>query len=344
MVNIDGNQTVKEVKLQQTEIPADPAAMAQTPKKDVKMTDAQPEAPGDKTNFNKPQKITTKAEGLDYSNFGGKKEAAAASTLARNVLDAVNDQLKDFQREFPGIKVDLEEFPNPTQFSKKTFGKDGAYSQWQQAVSEWRNNSTEAIHEAKKTSITDVVKIEGEKTRETLTRQQEQIVQQMVDLEQITMEEFNTLYAQNNHNFSKTIAVIRTEGSKTRATERAEGAKTRNTVVADGNNTRNLVYDAGKAVYDEVGRQGALTRINDNLNTFQTNAHISSEAKEVKQQQQQLANEIMKKLNSMPDKKSIAKDILIGQLKMPAEILKSGLKGLIKLPLSVLEQLNKALQ
>ena len=334
MVQIDGNQTVKEVKLQQTEIPADPATTASTPKKDVKMTDGQPEAPGDNVSFNKTkQKIATKAETLDYSNFGGKKEAAAASTLARNVLDAVNDELKSFQKQFPGVIVDIDEFPAPTNFSKKTYGKDGAYQQWQQAVSEWRNNATDAIHEAQNSSIKDVISTEGEKTRETLTKQQEQIVQQMVDLEQITMEEFNTLYAQNNHNFSKTIAVIRAEGSKTRATERAEGAKTRDVVMMDGNYTRAVVRG-----------EGFTTRLNDNINNANTNEHIDQESKNTRTQQKQLANEIMKKLNSMPDKKSIAKDILIGQLKLPAEILKQGIKGLISLPLSALEQINKALQ
>ena len=338
MVQVDGVQGQKEI--QKTMVPPDPAEQAEVQKKDVKMTEVQPETPGDHTNFNKPQKITTKAEGLDYSNFGGKKEAAAASTLARNVLDAVNDQLKDFQREFPGIKVDLEEFPNPTQFSKKTFGKDGAYSQWQQAVSEWRNNSTEAIQEAKKTSFTDVVKTEGEKTRETLTKQQEQIVQQMVDLEQLTMEEFNTLYAQNNHNFSKTIAVIRAEGSKTRATERAEGSKTRNSVHGEAQLTRGLV----NAAIEETQFQGALTRVNDNINNYKTNEHISSEAKAIKEQQQELANQIMTKLNSMPNKESIAKDILKGQLKLPVEILKKGVQGLVTLPVNILESILKALQ
>jgi len=282
MVKIDGSQPVKEVKPQQTELTAGTAGTTDESKKNVPMAGVPQEAPGDNVSLNKTkQKIATKAETLDYSNFGGKKEAATASTLARNVLDAVNDQLKAFQREFPGITVDLEEFPDPAKFSKKTFGKDGAYSQWQQAVSEWRNNATEAINEAQKTSITDVVKAEGEETRTELSKQQEQIVNQMVELEQITLEEFNALYAQNNHNFNKTISVIRAEGAHTRNTERAEGAKTRKTVIADGNNTRNLVYEAGKTIYNEVRIQGEYTRFNDDVNTDGVHAHLDNTNKHI---------------------------------------------------------------
>jgi len=162
----------------------------------------------------------------------------------------------------------------------------------------------------------------------------------MVDLEQLTMEEFNTLYAQNNHNFSKTIAVIRAEGSKTRATERAEGSKTRNSVHGEAQLTRGLV----NAAIEETQFQGALTRVNDNINNYKTNEHISSEAKAIKEQQQELANQIMTKLNSMPNKESIAKDILKGQLKLPVEILKKGVQGLVTLPVNILESILKALQ
>jgi len=49
MVQVDGVQGQKEI--QKTMVPPDPAEQAEVQKKDVKMTEVQPETPGDHTNL-----------------------------------------------------------------------------------------------------------------------------------------------------------------------------------------------------------------------------------------------------------------------------------------------------
>src|SRR5574344_2646811 len=95
---------------------------------------------GDQPKFKKAQKIENNSATMDYSNFGGKDKATMAASISREAIDTVNDALKNFQKNFPGQQVDIDAFPNPTEYSKKTFGKDGAFTQWREAVSEWRNN------------------------------------------------------------------------------------------------------------------------------------------------------------------------------------------------------------
>ena len=133
----------------------------------VPMISENPEAVGDNINIaNSRQKVGVKAHLLDYSNFGGKSKADEATAYASEVIDTVEDALKNLQRNYPGAQVELEQFPDPKEFSKKKFGKDGAYNTWKQEVRNWRQDAMTAINTFADKSHKEVVddatkKVEG---------------------------------------------------------------------------------------------------------------------------------------------------------------------------------------
>ena len=62
----------------------------------VPMISENPEAVGDNINIaNSRQKVGVKAHLLDYSNFGGKSKADEATDYASEVIDTVEDALKN---------------------------------------------------------------------------------------------------------------------------------------------------------------------------------------------------------------------------------------------------------
>lgn len=182
----------------------------------VPMISENPEAVGDNINIaNSRQKVGVKAHLLDYSNFGGKSKADEATDYASEVIDTVEDALKNLQRNYPGAQVELEQFPDPKEFSKKKFGKDGAYNTWKQEVRNWRQDAMTAINTFADKSHKEVVddatkKVEGTiyNAYANLKGGQLQIVQQLIDLGQLTKEGFNKLAKQMDYDTNKVIRFV----------------------------------------------------------------------------------------------------------------------------------------
>lgn len=171
---------------------------------------------GDNINIaNSRQKVGIKAHLLDYSNFGGKTKAGEATAYASEVIDTVEDALKNLQRNYPGAQVELKEFPDPKEFSKKKFGKDGAYNAWQQDVRNWRQDSMTAINTFADKSHKEVVNDAAREVKGTIYNAyanlkggQLQIVQQLIDLGQLTKEGFNKLAEKMDYDINKVIRCI----------------------------------------------------------------------------------------------------------------------------------------
>lgn len=213
MVSLNGVNEVKEQYVVKQNENAEQPENSTT----VKMTTSEPEPYGEKTNFgNTTQKVAVKANSLDYSNFGGKAKAQDAASYASNIIDTVNDALKNLQKNYPGANVDLEPFPNPQEFSKKQFGKDGAYTQWKEEVRAWRENSMTAINTYADKSHAKVTNDAADRitgvviaTYADLKGGQKQVVDQLIGLGQLTAEGFNQLMQKMDYDTDKVIRYVR---------------------------------------------------------------------------------------------------------------------------------------
>ena len=204
-----------EMKVQSFQ-PKEDVTKNQTATVTVPMTSGNTDTVGDNTSFaNSRQKVGVKAHLLDYSNFGGKSKADEATAYASEVIDTVEDALKNLQRNYPGAQVELEQFPDPKEFSKKKFGKDGAYNTWQREVRNWRQDSMTAINTFADKSHKEVVsdatnKLEGTiyNAYANLKGGQLQIVQQLIDLGQLTKDGFNKLAKKMDYDTNKVIRYV----------------------------------------------------------------------------------------------------------------------------------------
>lgn len=220
---------------------------------------------GDSVSFsNKTQKI--EVQNLDYSNFGGKLAANKAASIASAYLNGVNEALKNLHKNYPEANIILDKFPDPKEFSKKKFGKEGAYNQWEKAVMNWSNNSMDAINTYADKSYKDIANNATQKIQETvydayahLRGGQLQIVQQMIDLGQITKEGFNELAQKMDNDFDKVIRYIRTSTNK---------------IIANDNKNADVLHehlDYGFRELDKaVIKEGAKIKANDNRNAKET--------------------------------------------------------------------------
>ena len=204
-----------ELKVQSFQ-PKEDVAKNQSTIVTILMTSGNTDSVGDNTSLgNTRQKVGVKAHLLDYSNFGGKSKADEATAYASEVLDTVEDALKNLQRNYPGAQVELEQFPDPKEFTKKKFGKDGAYNAWKQEVRNWRQDSMTAINTFADKSHKEVVNDATKEVKGTIYNAyadlkggQLQIVQQLIDLGQLTKEGFNKLAKQMDYDINKVIRYI----------------------------------------------------------------------------------------------------------------------------------------
>lgn len=209
-MRVENEVTVKSIQ------PKEDVVKKQSTTVTVSIVSENTETVGDNTNFgNTRQKVGVKAHLLDYSNFGGKSKAEEATAYASEAIDTVEDAFKNLQRNYPGVKVELEQFPDPNEFSKKKFGKDGAYNVWKQEVRNWRQDSMTAINTVADKSHKDVVNDAAREVKGTIYNAyadlkggQLQIVRQMIDLGQLTKDGFNKLAKQMDYDINKVIRYV----------------------------------------------------------------------------------------------------------------------------------------
>ena len=241
----------------------------------------------DSVGFKKPQRVEVKAHTLDYKNFGGKDMANQARSYASEVLDTVNDELKNLQKKYPNANIYLEEFPNPTEFSSKTYGKKGAFSAWKEEVRAWRENSLREINSYADKSHEQVVNDAASRVMDkidnaydNLSAGQKQLVDKMIELGQTTKEEFNALSKQLNNDTNKVISHIRREGRNIIGTiEKAEENIKQNTNVA----SEKIRYDIGNATKSINENTNAATDAAKNsvLNDNESKAKLQSKRAEL---------------------------------------------------------------
>lgn len=258
--------------------------------------------PGDKVKLeNTQQKISVEAYELNYSNFGGRDKANTAALYASNTIDTVNDALTNLQKRYPGAQVDLEPFPDPNKFSKKQFGKDGAYNQWQQEVRAWRENSIQAINAYEDKSHVEVVNdaardIKGAvfSAYASLKGGQLQLVNQMIELGIITKQGFDELAKKMDNNTAKVIKYVRQAANQIMANDNRNAAK-----IIDNTNQRALelhghlddntfilsaqISDAAIALYNQA--ENNTYKINEHT-TAETNRGIANTDEKAKQTQE----------------------------------------------------------
>ncbi len=269
-----------------------------------------PDNVGEQTSLgNTTQKVTVKANGLDYSNFGGKARAQEAASYASNILDTVNDALKNLQKNYPGARVDLGVFPNPTEFSKKQFGKDGAYAQWKEEARAWRENSMTAINNYADKSHEQVVQDAAGDIKGTiydayasLKGGQLQLINQMIDLGQITKEGFNQLAEKMDKDTAKVIKYIRQATNKIMANDNRNAGAIIGTVNQRAAELHEHMDVNDSILSSQIIQTASMLYDQAEGNKQEIKSHVSQEANGVKRKVEKESEKIQEKIATEGEK------------------------------------------
>lgn len=275
------------------------------------------------------------AQDLDFSNFS-RKEAELARSEAREVIQDLENQINRHNRKHPKnpVFIDFTEFPNPKNYDKKTNGsKSEAYKAWSDELRHWQMEETMRLDDAMDATAEELA-------NRILLGQQK--LANKIDTGRyeayinagITQYRIEELAQQVNYNFDQLEVLLNSEFQKTKqkvvstgnrvvgrvnanTNRAAEGIDMRienatNSIITNDKNNTELIINEINENQEEISRDGTQTR--EEIQNLGANV-------------EQLQKEIMDKLNTMPDKKSLVKDFLKGTLRLPAETIKDCLTG-----------------
>lgn len=319
MVRIEGtNQELKVIQQNKESVPTQNGA-------EVQLREVFTYEQNQDNSISKP----LKAEDLDYSKFP-KKNRLDASDFATRSLNEVKDKVREFNSDFPEQPYfpDYSSFPNPESFDKKKYGgSDNAYRAWKNAVTEWVEDCKQDMSAAKSANINSLTRsfertlnqgffnlyLQAGITRAEIQEVYEKLNGNMNDVKKALDEKANEIMKNDNRNAAKINGKMDDEATKLH---------------------KHLDYNT----YD----LGCCIR-NEGRNTRET---VREEGIETRQEIQNMKDDIMKKLEEMPTKKSLVYDFIKGTLRIPLDVAKAGFdlgSCLLGLPAGALQKIIELL-
>lgn len=258
---------------------------------------------------------------LDFSNFK-KSDKDHAFQVANTALSSMKNLVNNHNNNYPAkaYVIDYATFPNPANFNPKNFGgKEEAFTSWQTAVSSWVKTVENKIKNLETTGMQELV----------------------CGLQKQIFDGFVTIYTQQG----LTLAEIKAVCEELHGDAKAIKQRLDRAVYELKNHAQNV----GRGVANAVREEGALTRLQEALNTQATNEHIAAqhnatreeiekEAAQIKEEIQTHVKEIINNAGENKDEiKKILNNILteldkkpnkLNILKVLRDILTKGLIGI----------------
>lgn len=270
----------------------------------------------------KPLNTPLRAQDLDFSKLP-KGNRLDASEFANRSLNEVKDLAREFNADFPDSPyiVDYSSFPKPEDFDKNNYGgKKEAYAAWKNSVTEWVEDCKQDMIASKSKHLGSL----AENFEKTMNSGFFGIYLQMG----ITREEIKTAFEALEGDINGVKKYLDKKADEIKANTRNIGAQVtknvnKNTDEQASGVHAHIDHNTG-AIMDKV--DSAQIEITRNIETEEqkTRDTVSTEHKQTRAKAEKLKDEIMKKLEEMPTKKSLVYDYLKGVLKSPVDVAKAG--------------------